>query len=96
MKPLAIAAAADDYNPLPPTRPTGFSKIEGRPSIQEKRPPLKVTGLFWGLKHSTIQNLHFAKNWSKTTNQALNSGPKKTLPRIWGHHHQQMIKTKNQ
>ena len=24
----------------------------------------------------------------KTTNSALSSGLKKTLPRIWGHHHQ--------
>ena len=28
------------------------SKIEGRPSILDKWPPLKVTGYFWGLKHS--------------------------------------------
>ena len=29
------------------------------------------------------------KKWSKTTNPALSSGLKTTLPHIWGHHHQQ-------
>ena len=28
------------------------------------------------------------KNWSKSTNPALNSGPNISLPLIWGSHHQ--------
>ena len=75
-----------------------FLELRGAPSFWKMTPP-ESHGLYWGLKHSEngrnffhashIQKLHFAKKkWSKTTNPSLSSSLKKTLPRIWGHHHQ--------
>ena len=44
------------------------------------------------LTHTVLTYTKFTfckKKWSKTTNPALSSGLKTTLPQIWGHHHQQ-------
>ena len=75
-------------------------QMECRVSILEKRPPLKVTGYFrakntlkmtelFSTPSSHIYKIYILqKHWSKSTNPALSSGLKKTLPRTWGHYHQ--------
>ena len=47
----------------------------------------KCTNFF--LQLANIYKIYILqKNWSKSTNPALSSGPNISLPLIWGHHHQ--------
>ena len=73
-----------------------ISKIEGpAPQFWKKAPPLK-NDQFRGQKHLEnapkifyIYKIYILqKNWSKSTNPALSSGPNISLPLIWGSHHQ--------
>ena len=74
-----------------------FSKIEGRPSILKKNWKYRTifgpkTLWIWPKFFPHLPHLYkiyiLQKYWSKTTNPALSSGLKKTLPRKSGHHRQ--------
>ena len=77
-----------------------FSKIEGPGPQFWKTTTFLKNGQLRGQKH--LENAHkkilqlaniykiyiLQKNWSKSTNPALSSGPNISLPLIWGCHHQ--------